>query len=75
MFGHSLDGDAKALNDECERYDLASIDFTFYDIMMFYKEYINTKREVSVTEILEKLGIKGDERTHDAKADAYNTLL
>ena len=75
VFGHSLDGDAKALNDECERYKLSSIDFTFYDIKMFYKEYINTKRDVSVSEILQKLGIEGDSRTHDAKADAYNTML
>lgn len=75
VLGHSLDGDAKALNDECERYELASIDFTFYDIKMFYKEYNNTKRDVSVSEILEKLGIEGDTRTHDAEADAYNTML
>ena len=75
VFGHSLDGDAKALNDECQRYDLASIDFDFYDIKQFYKEYSNVKRDVSVTEILEKLGVKGDERTHDAEADAYNTML
>jgi len=75
VFGHSLDGDATALNDECKRYELASIDFTFYDIKMFYKEYNNTKRDVSVSEILERLGIEGDTRTHDAEADAYNTML
>lgn len=75
VLGHSLDGDAKALNDECERYELASIDFTFYDIKMFYKEYINTKRDVSVSEMLQKLGLEGDSRTHDAEADAYNTML
>ena len=32
IFGHSLNGDAIALNDECKRYNLASIDFEFYDI-------------------------------------------
>lgn len=75
VFGHSLDGDAQALNQECKRYDLASIDFVFYDIKLFYREYANAKRDVSVVEILEKLGIKGEENTHDAETDAYNTML
>ena len=75
VFGHSLDGDAKALNQECQRYDLASIDFDFYDIKRFYREYDNAKRDVSVVEILDKLGIKGEEKTHDAETDSYNTML
>lgn len=75
VFGHSLDGDAKALDQECQRYDLASIDFDFYDIKRFYREYDNAKRDVSVVEILDKLGIKGEEKTHDAETDSYNTML
>jgi len=75
IFGHSLDGDAKALNDDCKRYELSSIDFAFYDIKQLYKEYSSIKRDVSVTEILDNLGIKGDAKTHDAEADAYNTML
>ena len=75
VFGHSLDGDAKALNQECQRYDLASIDFDFYDIKRFYREYDNAKRDVSVVKILDKLGIKGEEKTHDAETDSYNTML
>ncbi len=75
VFGHSLDGDAVALNDECKRYNLSSIDFDFYDIKKIFREYSNVRRDVSVTGILEKLGIKGDAKTHDAEADAYNTML
>ena len=75
VFGHSIDGDAKALNQECQRYNLASIDFDFYDIKQFYREYDNVKRDVSVVEILDKLGIKGEDTTHDAETDSFNTML
>ena len=36
VLGHSLNSDAKALNQDCERYDLHSIDYDFYDIKLFY---------------------------------------
>lgn len=39
VLGHSLNNDAKALNDDCKRYNLQSIDFDFYDVKLFYKEY------------------------------------
>ena len=75
VLGHSLDGDAKALNDDCQRYELDSIDFDFYDIKKFYMEYKNTKDEISVNNIMKTFNIQGDERAHDAEADAYNTML
>ena len=75
VFGHSLDGDAKALNDDCKRYNLGSINFNFYDIKLFYKSYKNSKNETSVTNILNELNIDGDRREHDAEADAFNTML
>jgi len=75
VLGHSLDGDAKALNDDCQRYELGSIDYKFYDIKKFYMEYKNTKDEISVNNIMKSFNIQGDERAHDAEADAYNTML
>ena len=75
VIGHSLDGDAKALNDDCQRYKLNSIDFDFYDIKKFYMEYKNTKDQISVNNIMKSFNIQGDERAHDAEADAYNTML
>lgn len=75
VLGHSLDGDAKALNDDCQRYELNSINFDFYDIKKFYMEYVNTKEEISVNNIMKSFNIQGDERAHDAEADAYNTML
>lgn len=75
VFGHSLDGDAKALNGECKRYNFSSIDFVFYDVKLFYKSFRNTKRDVSVANIMADLNVQGDEKEHDAGADAYNTML
>lgn len=75
VLGHSLDGDAKALNDECKRYGLRSIDFDFYDIKLFYKAFNNSRKDTSVTNILSELKIEGDKNEHAAEADAYNTML
>lgn len=75
VFGHSLNGDAKALNDELQRYDLQPINYEFYDIKNFFKEYSNIKRDISVGNILSRLKIKGDNKFHDAEVDSYNVML
>lgn len=75
ILGHSLASDAHALNCDCKRYNLPSLDYTFYDIKEFYKSFIDTRKDVSVENILASLNIKGDENSHDAEADAYNTML
>lgn len=75
VFGHSIDGDAKALNDECKRYNLPSINHTFYDIKIFFKSFKNIKNDISVTNIMKDLNAEGDEKEHDAEADAYNTMI
>lgn len=75
VFGHTTDSDAKALNDDIQRYKLPSIDFEFYDIKEFYKQYKNKKRDIGLKDILNDLKINGDDLEHDAEADAYNTML
>ncbi len=75
VFGHTLSSDAKALNDECIRYSLESINFSFYDVKEVYKQFSNVKHELSVTRIKETLNVTGEEVEHDALADAYNTML
>lgn len=75
VLGHSLNSDAKALNQDCERYNLQSIDYDFYDIKAFYKQFSNTKKDTSVTNILNELNINGEDGEHDAETDAYNTML
>lgn len=74
VLGHSLDGDAKALNDDCIRYNLPSIDFDFYDIMYFYQDFKNSNDAISLTNILEELEVESNPNFHDAEADAENTM-
>lgn len=75
IIGHTLSGDANALNNECRRYNKDSINYVFYDIKEFYKQYKNSKDSTSVTNILKELNIKGEGKKHDAESDAYNTML
>ena len=75
VFGHSLNGDAQALNDELQRYHLPPINYEFYDVKLFYKNYSNARRDISVSDILIKLSIEGDQNAHDAEVDSYNTML
>lgn len=75
ILGHTISADVHALNCEFKRYNLASVDFTFYDIKEMYKAYNATKKSVSVEKMLEELGIHGESNLHDAESDAYNTML
>ena len=74
VFGHSLNGDAKALNCDCLRYGLPSIDFKFYDIKEFYKQYSAINKDISVGNILNDLQVEGESGEHDAEVDAVNTM-
>lgn len=75
ILGHTIDVDVHALNCELQRYNLPSLDFEFYDIKEMYKAYSDSKKTVSVENILSELGIQGDDNIHDAGADAFNTML
>lgn len=74
IFGHTLNSDANALNCDCLRYELPSIDFKFYDIKEFYKQYRAIKEDVSVSNILKDLQIEGENGIHDAEVDSINTM-
>ena len=58
VFGHSINGDVMALNDECIRYNLPSINFDFYDIKEIFKENSGDKRDVYGLDILKELEIE-----------------
>ena len=75
ILGHTIEADVHALNCELQRYNLPALNFDFYDIKEMYKAYNDTKKSVSVENILSELGIKGDDNKHDAEADAFNTML
>ena len=75
IFGHSTSGDAEALNDDCRKYKLPSLNYDFYDINEIYMEYSNSQKSVSVENMLKALKVDGEGRQHDAGTDAYNTML
>ncbi len=75
VFGHTTDSDAKALNDDIQRYKLPPINYEFYDIKEFYKQYKNEKRDIALKDILKEFKVEGDDLEHDAESDAYNTML
>ena len=54
---------------------MPSIDYSFYDVKLFYKEYKNSKNDTSVSRMLEELNINGETREHDAECDSFNTML
>ena len=75
VFGHTISSDVKALNQDIKRYNLLPIDFNFYDVKEIYRNYSNIKKDRSVTNILTDFHINGEDNTHDAETDAYNTML
>ena len=75
VVGHTMGGDVKALNDECKRYDLPSIDFDFYDECIVFQRMMNSKNQRSVLNILHDLEVLPEGAEHDAESDAYNTML
>lgn len=75
VFGHTTYCDAKAINDELQRYEFPPIDFVFYDVCELYKYYAKTDRSYSVSDIVKKLDMIGEDSLHDAGTDAFNTML
>jgi len=75
IFGHSLSNDAKAINDECRRYNLKSIDYDFYDIKEIYKYYKGINDDVGLVNMSKDLNIDFSKNVHDAYYDAYSTMI
>lgn len=75
VLGHSLDSDTVSFNRNLQRYRLDPIDYDFYDVKLIYQEYAKQENGTSVTNIMNELEIYGEENTHDAETDAYNTML
>lgn len=74
VVGHSTLEDANAVNNDCKLYKLPNIDYDFFDLKAFYKKLTNNEH-LSLSTIMQDYGIKGDQREHDAHADAFNTML
>lgn len=74
VFGHTVDADAKYLNDENARYNLPYFDYKFYDIMFLYKEFVGSKDRLGLTKIANEIGSKLPEHEHRALDDAICTM-
>lgn len=75
VIGFSFKRDVRALNGECKRYELPSIDYKFCDTQEIYKVITNTKDIVGLANMLKKLDVERKDLVHDAANDAYNTML
>ena len=73
IFGHSIDSDARYLNDECKRYALPYINYKFYDVIHIYKGYSNEKDLLGLKKIAIELGVKEQDNEHRAMDDAVTT--
>ena len=75
IFGHTVDADAKYLNDENTRYKLPFFDYKFYDIMFLYKEFTNSEDKLGLTKIANELGSTLPAHEHRALDDAMCTMF
>lgn len=75
IFGHSLDCDSKAINDELVRYNYNSINYNFIDVKLLYKEYSHDINDTSLINMCKNLNVNCDLNFHDAQVDSYNTML
>ena len=74
IFGHTIDTDAKYLNDESKRYQLPYINFEFYDIKEIYKLYKPDSSGPSLERMSEILGLGTPDKLHSALSDAKSTM-
>lgn len=75
VVGHTVDADAKYLNDESARYGLPFIDYKFYDAMRMYSDYANLDRNVALESIGETLGSAVPAHAHRSLDDAEATAM
>ena len=73
VFGHSIDNDARYLNDENKRYKLPFFDYEFYDIKYLYKEYTGAKDGMNLKKIACEIGAETQLHEHRALDDAICT--
>jgi hypothetical protein len=73
--GHTVDADAKYLNDEAKRYEKPYFNFKFYDAKEMYSSYANVKKSVGLEKISQEFGDKSRHRAHRAEDDALTTRI
>lgn len=74
VVGHTVDLDSKYLNDECRRYNMPFFTYSFYDAKEMYKEYANSKLDVGLKKMSEKLESNEPKIAHRSLDDAIATM-
>ena len=73
--GHTIDADAKYLNDEALRYKKPFFNYKFYDAKYMYSAYSNIKSGIGLEKISKTFGDRGRHHEHRAEDDAYTTMF
>ena len=74
VFGHTVDADAKYINDENKRYNLPFFDFQFYDVMYIYKEFSGNEQKQGLSKIAKELNCTPPIHEHRALDDSITTM-
>ena len=73
IVGHTTQGDAEHIGDDCLRYGLRSPDFDYVDIVDIYKAVRKESTATALTKMVDALGIESSEKAHSADVDAMLT--
>lgn len=73
--GHTIDADAKYLNDEAERYDKPYFNYKFYDVREIYSSYAHTEGNVGLETMSRAFGNVSRHHSHRAQDDALTTMI
>ncbi|MBO5224530.1 MAG: hypothetical protein J6C23_08480 [Clostridia bacterium] len=73
--GHTVDADAKYLNDEAERYHKKYFNYKFYDAKEMYASHNNSDFAESLETISQTVGNQIKHKAHRAEDDAVTTMI
>ncbi len=74
IVGHAVKNDAIFLRTACERYNLAPINFRFFDSQKVYSEYANLTEQISLENAGDKMLLEKSGRLHKSDDDALLSL-
>lgn len=74
VFGHTMESDAKFLNDEAERYGLPYLSYGFCDVKYMHAEELGIERGMGVEKLGEILGSARAAHVHRSVDDAEATM-
>lgn len=76
IIGHTINKDAKYLNDESKRYNLPFLNYKFFDVKQIYKYFIGRSgKAFGVSDMCKDLDIELPEHEHKSDDDAYAALM